>query len=107
MLRQRWADRQMLSSVQTMAMWQVRDIRTVPGRPSSVIVEDLEKSSELNQLLHLYADYVIGRMGIPYRKKKINIISLVLDAPQSMISELSGKIGRIGGITAKVAYAKV
>ena len=73
----------------------------------SVIVEDLEKSSELNQLLHLYADYVIGRMGIPYRKKKINIISLVLDAPQSMISELSGKIGRIGGITAKVAYAKV
>lgn len=72
----------------------------------SIIVEDLGKTEELNQVIHEYASYVIGRMGIPYREKKINIISLVLDAPQNVISSLSGKIGRITGVTAKVAYAK-
>ncbi len=73
----------------------------------SIIVEDSEKTAQLNEIIHGYADYIVGRMGIPYRKKNINIISLVMDAPQNRISELSGKIGRIGGITAKVAYAKV
>ena len=72
----------------------------------SIIVEDPEKTEELNQVIHEYASYVIGRMGIPYREKKINIISLVLDAPQNVISTLSGKIGRIRGVTAKAAYAK-
>ena len=73
----------------------------------SIIVEDLEKTEELNQVIHEYAPYVIGRMGIPYREKKINIISLVMDAPQNVISSLSGKIGRITGVTAKAAYAKI
>lgn len=73
----------------------------------SIIVEDLEKTEELNQVIHEYAAYIIGRMGIPYREKKINIISLVLDAPQNVISSLSGKIGRINGVTAKAAYAKI
>ena len=72
----------------------------------SIIVEDPEKTEELNQVIHEYASFVIGRMGIPYREKKINIISLVLDAPQNVISSLSGKIGRIRGVTAKAAYAK-
>ena len=72
----------------------------------SIIVEDLDKTEELNQVIHEYAAYVIGRMGIPYREKRINIISLVLDAPQNVISTLSGKIGRIVGVTAKTAYAK-
>ena len=72
----------------------------------SIIVEDPEKTEELNQVIHEYSSNVIGRMGIPYREKKINIISLVLDAPQNVISTLSGKIGRIRGVTAKAAYAK-
>lgn len=73
----------------------------------SIIVEDTDKTGQLNDLIHEYSDYVVGRMGIPYREKGINIISLVLDAPQTEISSLSGKIGRLDGVTAKVAYAKV
>ena len=67
----------------------------------------MDKTGELNQEIHEYADYIVGRMGIPYRQKNINIISLVVDAPQTIISQLSGKIGRMDGVTAKVAYAKV
>ncbi len=73
----------------------------------SIIVEDSESITKLNEVIHEYADYVVGRMGIPYHTKQINIISLVLDAPQTKISELSGKIGRLSGVTAKAAYAKV
>ena len=73
----------------------------------SIIVEDTEQSQPLNELIHSYAPYVVGRMGIPYHKKGINIISIVLDAPQTKISELSGRIGRLSGVTAKVAYAKI
>ena len=73
----------------------------------SIIVEDMETTGTLNELIHEYSSYVVGRMGIPYREKGINIISLVLDAPQTQISTLSGKIGRLSGVTAKVAYAKV
>ncbi len=73
----------------------------------SIIVEDTDATGQLNDLIHEYSDYVVGRMGIPYREKGINIISLVLDAPQTEISSLSGRIGRLGGVTAKVAYAKV
>ena len=73
----------------------------------SIIVEDIERTGPLNELIHEYSAYVVGRMGIPYREKGINIISLVLDAPQTQISTLSGKIGRLSGVTAKVAYAKV
>lgn len=73
----------------------------------SIIVEDAEKTEELNRIIHEFSEYVVGRMGIPYRQKNISIISLVMDAPQNVISTFSGKIGRIQGITAKTAYAKI
>lgn len=73
----------------------------------SIIVENAEETAELNDIIHEYAQYVVGRMGIPYRQKGINIISLVLDAPQNAISTLSGRIGRLDGVTSKAAYAKV
>ncbi len=56
----------------------------------SIIVEDSESTAKLNEMIHDYAEYVVGRMGIPYREKNISIISLVIDAPQTKISELSG-----------------
>ena len=73
----------------------------------SIIVENTDTSSELNDIIHEYAEYMVGRMGIPYRARGINIISLVVDAPQNVISTLSGRIGRLEGVTSKVAYAKV
>ena len=72
----------------------------------SIIVEDSEKTAQLNEVIHQYAGYIVGRMGIPYRARNISIISLVLDAPQDITSKLSGQIGRIPGITSKTAYAK-
>ena len=59
----------------------------------------------LNDLLHQYGAYIIGRMGVPYRQRGVNIISVALDAPQDVISALSGKLGRLPGITAKTVYA--
>ncbi len=73
----------------------------------SIIVEDQERVDVLNCILHEYGDYIIGRMGIPYRKRKINIISIALDAPQDVISALSGKIGKLDGISVKTAYSNV
>ena len=73
----------------------------------SIIVEDMEKTAELNQIIHEFSEYVVGRMGIPYREKGVYIISLVLDAPQNAISTLSGRIGRLKGVTSKATYAKV
>ena len=70
-----------------------------------IIVEDENSVSELNSILHEYGSYVVGRMGVPYRSKGINIISLAVDAPQDVISALSGKIGRIKGVSAKTAYS--
>lgn len=72
-----------------------------------IIVEDKEHVDELNSLLHEFSDYIIGRMGIPYREKGINIISVAIDAPQDLISELSGKIGAIEGISVKAAYSNI
>ena len=60
----------------------------------------------MNELLHQYGEYIIGRMGIPYREKGINIISIAMDAPQDKISALSGKIGRLPGVSAKAAYSR-
>lgn len=71
----------------------------------SIIVEDIEASEELNKLLHEYREHVIGRMGIPYHQKSIAIISVAMDAPQDVISALSGKIGRIEGISVKTVYS--
>jgi putative iron-only hydrogenase system regulator len=72
-----------------------------------VIVENTDSVEKLNRILHDYADAIIGRMGIPYRKKGINVISLALDASQDVISALSGKIGRLPGVNAKTAYSNV
>ena len=73
----------------------------------SIIVEQDDAIEELNTLLHEARQYIIGRMGIPYRAKGISIISIAIDAPQDMISALSGKIGHLKGISAKTAYSNV
>lgn len=72
-----------------------------------IIVEKSDSLEELNALLHEYSDYIIGRMGIPYRKRGINVISIAIDAPQDDISALSGKIGKLGGISVKTAYSGI
>lgn len=71
----------------------------------TIIVENAESVEKMNALLHDYAQYIIGRMGIPYREKGISIISIAIDAPQDLTSELSGKIGRLEGVTVKTTYA--
>ncbi len=71
----------------------------------SIIVEKREAVGKLNELLHDYGDYIIGRMGIPYREKQINVICVAMDAPMDKINSLSGAIGRIPDISAKVVYA--
>ncbi len=73
----------------------------------SIIVENGDAVEQINALLHEYGEYIIGRMGIPYRKRAINIISIAMDAPQNTISSLSGKIGGISGVSVKTAYSGV
>ncbi len=73
----------------------------------SIIVTQSDKVEMLNDLLHEYSGYIIGRMGIPYKEKGINIISIAIDAPMDRINSLSGALGRLDGINAKVTYAKV
>ena len=72
-----------------------------------IVIEDSGSTGRMNELLSQYGSYIIGRMGIPYREKNISIISIVLDAPENVISALSGKIGMLPGITAKTVYSKV
>ncbi|MGI6452414.1 MAG: TM1266 family iron-only hydrogenase system putative regulator [Syntrophomonadaceae bacterium] len=72
-----------------------------------IIVEDGDSVEKLNNILHSYRNYIIGRMGIPYREKGINIISIAIDAPQDIISALSGKLGRLPGVSTKTLYSKV
>lgn len=72
-----------------------------------IIIDDIDAAEELNTVLHDYGTYIIGRMGIPYREKNINIISIAIDAPQDVISALTGKIGNIAGISCKTAYSNV
>lgn len=72
-----------------------------------IIVEKAQAVAALNAVLHEYSAYIIGRMGIPYRERGINIISIAVDAPHDIISALSGKIGRIDGVSAKAAYSKI
>ena len=71
----------------------------------SIIVKDAPAAEDLNTLLHQYNEYIIGRMGLPYKERQIHIISIAIDAPEDIINALSGKIGRIPGISSKVAYA--
>ena len=72
----------------------------------AIIVRGGSSVQPLNELLHQYGQYIIGRMGLPYRAKGVNIISVVLDAPQDVISALAGRIGRLPGVSAKTAYSK-
>ena len=72
-----------------------------------IIVESTASIDKLNDLLHEYGEYIIGRMGIPYQKKDVNIISIALDAPVDVINTLSGKIGMLDGISSKVVCSKV
>ncbi len=72
-----------------------------------IIVENLGEVDALNELLHEYGQYIVGRMGIPYRKRNLHVISIVMDAPQDVISALSGKIGQLSGVYAKTAYSNV
>ncbi|MBQ8333463.1 MAG: iron-only hydrogenase system regulator [Clostridia bacterium] len=73
----------------------------------SIIVENPDSVQALNDILHTCVSYIIGRMGIPYREKGISIISIAIDAPQDVINTLSGKIGKLPGITSKTAYSNV
>ncbi len=73
----------------------------------SIIVENGEAVERINALLHEHGEYIIGRMGIPYRKRGISIISIALDAPQNTIAALSGKIGNLSGVSVKTAYSGV
>lgn len=72
----------------------------------AIIVEDRESSAAMNDVLHQYGEYIIGRMGIPYKQKGISLISVAIDAPNEIISALTGKLGNIPGLTAKAAYSK-
>ena len=72
-----------------------------------IVVEKEESVGELNRILHDYGKYIIGRMGIPYRAKGINIISVAIDAPQDKINSLTGLIGKLDGVSAKAAYSKL
>ena len=72
-----------------------------------IIIENVESVPQLNELLHEYGRYIIGRMGIPYKERNLHIISVAMDAPQDKINALSGKIGRLDGVTVKTAYSNV
>ncbi len=73
----------------------------------SIVIENPNAVEQVNALLHEYGEYIIGRMGIPYRKRHINLISVAMDAPQNTISTLSGKIGNLNGVSAKIAYSGI
>jgi putative iron-only hydrogenase system regulator len=71
-----------------------------------IIVENTESAEEINHLLHENSAYILGRMGIPHRPKKVSIISVVLDAPQNVISSLAGKLGMLPGVSVKTVYSR-
>ena len=73
----------------------------------AVIVTEPGAARKLNEILHEYSRYIVGRMGIPYRERNMSIISIAIDAPMNEINSLSGALGRLDGINAKVTYAKV
>ena len=72
-----------------------------------IIVENMASVELLNSLLHEFGEYILGRMGIPYRRRGISIVSIAIDAPQDVISALAGKIGNLDGISVKTAYSNV
>jgi putative iron-only hydrogenase system regulator len=72
-----------------------------------IIIENRDSAEQINGLLHQYADYIIGRMGVPYPKRGISIISVCIDAPGDVISSLSGKLGMLPGVNSKTIYSKM
>lgn len=72
----------------------------------SIIVENPDSVAQINEILHSAAEFIIGRMGIPYKQKNINIISVVIDAELNIISSVSGRLGKLAGVTVKTAYSK-
>lgn len=70
-----------------------------------IIIENKDSVEVLNSLLHEFSDYIVGRMGLPYKERNLSIMSLAVDAPQNIISELTGKIGKLDGISVKTAYS--
>lgn len=73
----------------------------------AIVVENLESVQDVNTILHSYGSYIIGRMGLPYKEKKLNLISIAIDAPQDVINTVSGKIGRLAGVSCKAAYSNI
>ena len=72
-----------------------------------IIVENTESAEKINSILHEYALYILGRMGVPYQKRGISVISIIIDAPQPVISALSGKLGKLEGVSTKALYSNV
>ncbi len=72
-----------------------------------IIVDDLSSTERLNSILHEFGQYIVGRMGIPYRDRGVSIISVVIDAPNDIISSLSGKLGMLPGVNTKTVYGKI
>lgn len=73
----------------------------------SIIVENKDAAEPLNLILHEYSEYIIGRMGLPYKQRGVSIISIVMDAPMDVINALSGKVGKLHGVTSKATYSGV
>lgn len=71
-----------------------------------IIVEDNNSVAAMNQILHEYGEYIVGRMGVPYHQREINVISVIMDAPNEIISAMSGKLGMLPNISTKTVYAK-
>lgn len=72
-----------------------------------IVIENEQSIQQFNEILHQYGQYIIGRMGIPYPKRQVNIISIAIDAPADVISALAGKLGRLPGVNSKVIYSKL
>lgn len=72
----------------------------------SIVVENTQCADKLNALLHDYGEYIIGRMGIPYRQKGISVLSVVMDAPAEAVNALTGKLGMLEGVSAKTLFSK-
>ncbi len=73
----------------------------------AIVVEDMACTAQMNQTLHEYGEYIIGRMGIPYRERNVSLISVAVDAPSDVISAMTGKLGNIDGLNVKTAYSKI
>ena len=73
----------------------------------AILAESFDSAEQINTLLHDFGPFIVGRMGLPYRERNVNVISIVIDAPPDKINALAGKIGRIEGVTAKAVYSNV